>query len=148
MSPNLQAFLDTIATSEGTIGHGDDGYNVLVGGGLFNGYEDHPRINVYLPHLGIHSTAAGRYQILEHYYDVYKVQLALPDFGKDSQDAIAIQMIKECHALDDIEVGHIESAITKCASRWASFPGADYNQPEQKMSTLIAAYDKCGGKIA
>ncbi len=72
MTPNEKAFLDTISFSEGTYGKGDDGYNVLVGGSFFDGYDDHPRISVYLPSLNIHSTAAGRYQLLERYFDAYK----------------------------------------------------------------------------
>ena len=38
MNRNLKAFLDMIAVSEGTQDHGDDGYNVIVGGDLFEGY--------------------------------------------------------------------------------------------------------------
>lgn len=148
MNKNMIAFLDTIAKSEGTYGKGDNGYNVIVGGDLFHDYADHPRIAVNLPRLGIKSTAAGRYQILGRYFDVYKKQLKLPDFGKESQDKIAIQLIKECKAIDDIEAGRIESAIKKCASRWASFPSAGYGQREHKISTLILAFEEFGGVLA
>jgi len=147
MNDNLQAFLDVIATSEGTINVGDDGYNVLVGGGLFSSYADHPRVSVYLAHLGIHSTAAGRYQILEHYYDTYKVQLDLPDFDHESQDKIALQMIHECKATDDIVSGNFDEAVKKCCSRWASFPGANYGQHENKIETLRDVYVKSGGAL-
>src|SRR5579862_2838471 len=99
MTPNEKAFLDMISFSEGTYGKGDNGYNVLVGGSFFDGYDDHPRISVYLPSLNIHSTAAGRYQILERYFDAYKARLGLADFSPASQDAIALQMISECGAL-------------------------------------------------
>ena len=62
--PNVLAFLDMLAWSEGT-DHPrqptkDQGYDVVVGGGLFEGYADHPRRLVDLPRLGIKSTAAGR----------------------------------------------------------------------------------------
>lgn len=147
MSPQLKAFLDTIAFSEGTKGKGDDGYNVVVGGALFSPYDDHPRVSVNLPNLGIHSTAAGRYQILARYYDAYKKQLNLPDFSPASQDAIAIQLIKECRALDDIEAGRFGVAVVKCASRWASFPGAGYKQREHRLSTLQDAFLASGGVI-
>lgn len=151
-SKNLRAFLDMIAYSEGTDNGRQPtkyhGYDVLVGGGLFTGYSDHPRKLVRLPSLGISSTAAGRYQILARYYDVYKKQLGLPDFSPASQDKIAIQLIKECKAVDDIEAGRIESAINKCRSRWASLPGAGYGQHEHKMDTLITQYKKSGGVVA
>ena len=149
---NVLAFLDMIAWAEGTDNGRqptmDSGYDVLVGGGLFRGYSDHPRRLVDLPKLGIKSTAAGRYQILSRYYDHYKIQLKLPDFSPASQDRIALQLIRECKALDDIKEGLIEQATHKCRSRWASLPGAGYGQHEQKMDDLIAHYLAAGGKLA
>ena len=147
MNSNLKAFLDTIAHSEGTLGRGDDGYNVLVGGTLFTGYADHPRRLVDLGR-GLKSTAAGRYQILARYYDAYKKILDLKDFNHESQDAIAIQMIKEQGALSDVEAGRFERAIEKCRNIWASFPGAGYGQPERKLVHLKSAYTLAGGTFA
>lgn len=146
---NRDAFLYMIGMAEGTIQTrgSDNGYNVIVGGKLFFNYDDHPRVLVDLPNLDIHSTAAGRYQILEHNFDAYKAILNLPDFGADSQDAIALEMIKECHALDDIDVGQLASAITKCNSRWASLPGNDYSQRQVKLATLTAFYTDIGGTL-
>jgi muramidase (phage lysozyme) len=147
---NMQAFLSTIAFSEGTDNGRqatkDHGYDVLVGGGLFSSYKDHPRVLVMLPNLGIKSTAAGRYQILARFYDHYKAQLKLTDFSPASQDKIAIQLIKECNAMDDIEAGRIAEALTKCRSRWASLPGAGYNQHEHKMETLVAKFKEFSGE--
>jgi len=149
---NLVAFLDTLAYSEGTDKPGqptrDRGYDVLVGGGLFTGYADHPRKLIDLPRLGIKSTAAGRYQILARYFDVYKAQLKLPDFSPHSQDLIAIQLIRECKALDDVDAGRIADALGKCKSRWASLPGAGYGQHEHKIDTLIAVFKRRGGIVA
>jgi len=144
---NLIAFLDMIATSEGTINLGDNGYNVLVGGALFQGYADHPRIVVTVNSRGLKSTAAGRYQILARYFDAYKTQLSLPDFSPDSQDKIAIQLIKECKALNDIDEGRFNIAVKKCSSRWASLPGAGYGQHENTLENLRRVYAKKGGLI-
>jgi len=148
---NLPAFLDTIAFSEGTDKPGqptrDRGYDVLVGGGLFSGYADHPRKLIDLPRLGIKSTAAGRYQVLARYYDAYKKQLKLPDFSPTSQDKIAIQLIKECKALDDVNAGRIGDALHKCRSRWASLPGAGYGQHEHTTDRLISIYQTKGGVL-
>jgi muramidase (phage lysozyme) len=148
MTPNEKAFLDTIAFSEGTYGKGDDGYNVLVGGSFFDGYDDHPRISVYLPSLNIHSTAAGRYQLLEKYFDAYKSLLRVPDFSPPSQDAIAWQQIKECGAIDDIEAGDFGNAVVKCAHIWASLPGAGYGQHENKLQALSDFFAGVGGTLA
>lgn len=141
MSNNLKAFLDMIAYSEGTAGKGDNGYNVIVGGSLFHNYADHPRKLVSIPAWGVKSTAAGRYQILKRYFDAYKKTLNLPDFSPDSQDKIAIQMIKEQGALPDIEAGDVVAAINKCRNIWASFPGAGYNQHEHSLNLLVAYFD-------
>ena len=129
----------------------DNGYNVIVGsrpGGmlLFASYADHPRRLIKL-NAKLSSTAAGRYQILARYYDAYKITLKLPDFGPSSQDAIAIQMIRECQALADIEAGRVNVAISKCKRIWASLPGAGYGQPEHGAGVLVAAYQAAGGTI-
>lgn len=141
------AFLSMISHSEGTdIPGSDNGYNVLVGGTLFDSYADHPRKVVDLGR-GLKSSAAGRYQILARYYDVYKKQLGLPDFGHTSQDAIALQMIHECDALQEIEEGDLDAAIHKCRSRWASLPGAGYGQHENKSAVLHSAFLAAGGQL-
>lgn len=152
MTPNQQAFLDMIAHSEigeKMLSMSDNGYNILVGSTpqnmmVFNSYATHP--NVYNKKLN--STAAGRYQFLHKYWEFYRDLLKLPDFGHAAQDAWAIQLIYECHALDDIESGNLRSAITKCASRWASFPSAGYGQHENKYEDLKMAYLNAGGSIA
>ena len=80
LEPNLAAFLDMIAVSEigpKLLSKSDDGYNVVVGGTLFEDYSQHPSILVPLPKLGISSTAAGRYQLLRRYFVAYKKQLNL-----------------------------------------------------------------------
>lgn len=140
MNPNLKAFLDLIAFSEGTLYQGDNGYNVIVGGELFHDYSDHPRKKVYIKRIDDYSTAAGRYQIKARIFDFYKKAMNLPDFGPESQNRIAIRLIGECKAMADIEDGKIKEAITKCKSRWASFPGAGYGQNEHSMELLLKKY--------
>lgn len=139
-----------IAYSEGTDNGKqptkDHGYDVIVGGANFDGYADHPRKIVWIKQ-GLASTAAGRYQLLSRYWDAYRKQLNLSDFGPDSQDAVAIQQIKECKALDDIENGRIPLAISKCSHIWASLPGAGYNQHENDLGSLLAVYKKDGGTV-
>lgn len=151
MNTNLKAFLDTIAYSEGTDNGkqrtSNHGYDVLVGGDTFDDYSDHPRKLVWIkPKLA--STAAGRYQLLSRYWDFYKDALKLPDFGPDSQDAVAIQQIKESKALDYVKKGYFEQAITNCAHIWASLPGAGYAQHENSMASLEAYYKAHGGTVA
>lgn len=154
MNANRKAFLDMISRSEGTFGRGDNGYNVLFGGMLFQSYADHPRKKTYEKNDEFirngkkdFTTAAGRYQLLSKNYDAYKKKLNIPDFTPTSQDTIAIQQIKECKALNDIDVGNITAAIKKCAHIWASLPGAGYGQRENKIENLIAVYQTAGGTL-
>ena len=163
MSPNLHAFLGMIAWSElgpEILEQSDNGYDVLVGSTpddvhLFDSYADHPHKLVTLTikakdgtPMQVQSTAAGRYQILGRYADVYRMHLGLPDFGPESQDLIAIQMIRECRALGVIEAGDFDKAVALCASRWASLPKAGYGQHEQQIGDLRAAFVAAGGTLA
>lgn len=158
MSPNLKAFLDMIAFSEigpKLLAKSDNGYNVLVGGALFDDhgtpelfddYADHPRKVVALGR-GLKSSAAGRYQILTRNYDVYSKMLGLTNFSPASQDAIAIQLIKEQRALPDVEAGRFDEAVQKCRNIWASLPGAGYGQHENELTSLREAYIQAGGSL-
>lgn len=156
MSKNLRAFLDMIATSElgaRLLAASDNGYNVLVGSTgdhprLFSSYADHPRQLIDLPRLGIKSTAAGRYQLLARYFDPYKQQLGLHDFSPASQDAIAVQQIRERKALVYVEAGRFDDAVARCAATWASLPGATYGQHTNDLAALRQAYIKSGGTLA
>jgi muramidase (phage lysozyme) len=149
---NVCAFLDAIAFSEGTDNGrqrtNNHGYDVIVGGGLFTSYADHPRNLVALPSLGIKSTAAGRYQLLSRYFDAYKKTLGLKDFSPLSQDLIAIQQIRERKALQLIQAGQFEQAVRQVRYILASLPGAGYGQHEHKLENLLAAYRQAGGTVA
>jgi muramidase (phage lysozyme) len=142
----LHKFLALIAYSEGTSSSTitqDDGYDVIVSGvhgpERFDDYSEHPFASrePKLVRPGLYSTAAGRYQILLRYWKVYKQRLSLPDFGHDSQDAVAVQMLRERRALPLIEAGQIEQAVVACSAIWASFPGNDYQQNAHSMKALL-----------
>ena len=151
-SDNLKAFLDMIAYSEiGTelLKVSDNGYDVIVGSTpqkpiLFTNYSEHPRKY----QAAQNSDAAGRYQFMGRYWIPYKRQLSLPDFGPESQDIWAVQLIRECRAIDLIESGKFDAAVTACKSRWASLPGAGYGQHENKLEPLRQAYINAGGVLA
>jgi len=157
MTNNEKAFLDMIAHSEigdPLLAKSDNGYNVIVGStasnpNLFTSYADHPRKLIALGgKLNLKSTAAGRYQILARIYDYYKSFLQLPDFGKSSQDAIALHLIGERKARDPINLGQFELAVNRCATVWASLPGSLYGQHCNNIDDLKAAYLKAGGTVA
>lgn len=152
MPQNLKAFLDMLATSEigpALLTRSDNGYNVCVGSTpthpiLFSSYVSHPRRH----DATTNSDAAGRYQFMGRYWEHYRNQLQLPDFGPASQDRWCVQLIRECRALDSIEAGRFDEAIQLCRSRWASLPGAGYGQHENRLADLRQAYTTAGGKLA
>ena len=150
INPQRKAFLDMLAWSEGTDKPGqptkNHGYDVIVGGALFSDYSDHPRKLVTL-NPKLKSTAAGRYQLLSRWWDAYRKRLGLKDFSPASQDAVALQQIKERRALELIDAGDIRQAIDRCSNIWASLPGAGYGQFEHKADNLIAKFKEAGGTV-
>ncbi|EEF6484663.1 glycoside hydrolase family protein, partial [Salmonella enterica subsp. enterica serovar Lille] len=90
---------------------------------------------------------AGRYQLLSRWWDAYRNQLGLKDFSPKSQDAVALQQIKERGALPMIDRGDIRQAIDRCSNIWASLPGAGYGQYEHKIGDLIARFKEVGGVV-
>ena len=65
-------------------------------------------------------------------------QAAAERLLSESQDAAALQQIKERGALPMIDRGDIRQAIDRCSNIWASLPGAGYGQFEHKADSLIA----------
>ena len=63
---------------------------------------------------------------------------AWPERLSESQDAVALQQIKERGALPMIDRGDIRQQSTVAANIWASLPGAGYGQSEHKADSLIA----------
>ncbi|EOZ1526146.1 glycoside hydrolase family 24 protein [Enterobacter hormaechei] len=160
MHPNLRAVLDTISVTEGTSTHRltqNNGYDVIVTGmdkvpEVFTDYSDHPfakgRPGKVFNKAGQRSTASGRYQFLVKDWSHYRAQLGLKDFGPESQDKWAVQLIKERRAIADIVNGNIESAIKKICNIWASLPGAGYGQHEFSMEKVVEIYKSFGGSVA
>lgn len=157
---NIAAFLDMLAYSEGTANHPltkNRGYDVIVTGldgrpEIFTDYSDHPFAHGRPPKVfnrrGEKSTASGRYQQLYMFWPHYKKQLALPDFSPLSQDKLAIQLIRERGAIDDIRAGRIERAVSRCRNIWASLPGAGYGQREHSLEKLVTVWRTAGGVVA
>lgn len=144
-APAISAFLSLIGWSEGA------DYNTIVTGidgpSTFSDFSDHP----FAPQFSrppvivrrsplLESTAAGRYQLLYRYWVPYKAQLGLADYSPASQDAVALQQMKERGAMAMITVGDIQGAIAACSNIWASFPGNSYEQGGKSMGELLDQY--------
>ena len=93
------------------------------------------------------STGAGRYQLLSRWWDAYCKQLGLKDFSPKSQDAVALQQIKERGALPMIDRADIRQYPDRCSNIWASLPGAGYGCSEHKADSLIAKFKEAGGTV-
>ncbi len=150
---NRRAMLETIAYAEGTQKEG--GYYALFGwpakGRSFFSTLDHPRrMFPYTDKAGntIQTSAAGRYQITKTTFDDVAPRIGVRDFTPASQDAIALELIRQRGALPDVDAGRFADAISKIRRVWASLPGAGYNQPERDINTLALAYQRAGGNFA
>lgn len=148
-SPAISTFLSLISFSEGA------DYDTIVTGvdgpATFSDFSDHPFAPQFnrppvvfrLPAIPANeSTAAGRYQILYHWWRIYRVSLKLPDFSPASQDAYAIEQLRERGAIALIGTGDIAGAITVCSNIWASFPGNQYGQGGNTMNALLEKYQE------
>ena len=119
------------------------GYDVIVGGELFTDYSDHLRKRHAKP-----KTQINRRRTLPASFPLVgclRSSLAWKTSLR-SQDAVALQQIKERGALPMIDRGDIRQAIDRCSNIWASLPGAGYGQFEHKADSLIAKF-KAGGTV-
>ena len=122
--PNVSKYLSFLGSAEGA------DYNTIVGGSKFEDYSKHPGIVGVTTAEGP-STAAGKYQITKTTYDQYAKKLGITDFSPESQDKIALELIKDKGALEDVQKGDYDSANKKLGGVWASLPSSTYNQPKR-----------------
>ena len=157
---NVKAFLDTIRWCEGT--EGELGYRMLFGyhprvrpKNLFSDFSKHPNKAIRLPSgkdergktTYITSTAAGAYQILYRTYLDVNRKIIIKDFTPETQDKIAIQLIKQRGALDEVLRGEIEKAVFLCQNEWASLPNSKYGQPTKTIQGFLKKYEENFNKL-
>lgn len=161
-SANVRAFLETIARCEGTANQ-DDPYRVCYAyRHTIQSLADHPAITGEWKGEtlsdkmcsaaglgpGCVSTAAGKYQITRPTWKALKSRLGLPDFSPASQDAAAVELLREKGALDAIKRGDLVAAVAAARRTWASLPGAGYNQPERSLAWVQNQFTNAGGVLA
>ena len=141
-----KAFLDMLAWSEGLITDVRKPeimvMTSLLGGELFTG-ADHPH-QLSLCSINRRRTLPASFP---RWSGCLPQQLGLKDFSPKSQDAVALQQIKERGALPMIDRGDIRQAIDRCSNIWASLPGAGHGQFEHKADSLIAKFKEAGGTV-
>ena len=158
---NVKAYLDVIAASEGTSSSSItklDGYDVLVTGingpATFDDFLAHPFENgrqsivVRVGPPQLRSTASGRYQIILSTYKRLAAESGCTRFAPINQDALAIQLLKDCRAMQHLLDGEIAAATAAAAIVWASLPGAPYGQPEHDMTWVLNEFAAAIGRYA
>jgi muramidase (phage lysozyme) len=159
------AMLETVKLCEGTKNAGE--YGCLYGSTpgaprTFSDFSDHPRLAQRISAADQRWTsAAGAYQMMAvspiptggstrvNTWDVLQARLGLPDFSPASQDAAAVELLRECGALDRLAVGDLAGAVARARKIWASLPGANYaGQGMRTMAQVQAWFTGAGGYVA
>lgn len=141
-NPKVRAFLDTIAVAEGTAG--PEGYYTQFTGPQFSSFEDHPR----QIQCGVGATqrlcsdAAGRYQLLSPTWDRLAKKIGVRDFRPTNQDRVAVELIRERGALEDMEAGRFETAVGKLVRVWPSLKRLGGGSLEKSMPQLRSIYQQ------
>jgi len=161
-SSNIAAMLETIAQAEGTAGRGDPYRVCYAYAHTIASFADHPAItgewrgerlsDSMCAGAGLGpgcvSTAAGKYQIIKPTWLSLKKKLGLPDFSPASQDAAAIELLRQRGALGPLERGDFVGAVKAARKEWASLPGAGYRQGERSLAWLETRFTNAGGIVA
>lgn len=120
----LEAFLALIGHTEGA------DYNTLYGGKKFTDMSGHPG-----------GGPAGRYQMKQATFQEIQSRLGLKDFGPESQDKAAIELLREKGALPSVFKGDWKTAIAKLTPyTWSSLPGGA--EPRATMPQATAFLSK------
>lgn len=159
---NITAMLETIRRSEGTAGQADPYRVCYAYRHRIASLSDHPAVtgewrgeklsDAMCAGAGLGagcvSTAAGAYQIIKPTWLNLKAKLGLRDFSPASQDAAAIELLRQRGALGPLGRGDLAGAIKAARKEWASLPGAGYGQGERSYAWLEAIFTGAGGVLA
>ena len=137
-SPYVRAVLDMIAAAE--IGqdanNAQRGYNVAFGkNATFDSYAAHPGVRgEYIDKQGQRrtSSAAGRYQFLEGTVRDLQKRYGFSDFSPQTQDEMAVALMMDAGALDDILRGDL---MRHCLS---SVRGGPHFTPLRRVAGCMA----------
>lgn len=148
--PNVAAFLKAIAAAEG--GGYDFKYGALKGRSndrwRFTDMSTHPG-----PGVDGKTTAAGMYQITRPTWQHHGAKLGLRDFSPQTQDLIAVEILRSLGVIEAIKAGRIAGIMPKAARIWAALPKGPGQknhyplQPFMKFEKFLSAFVAAGGQI-
>jgi muramidase (phage lysozyme) len=152
--PNVAAFLRVMR--EGESAQDDRAYTMLVYGGHFSDFSDHPR-----QHFDIKThqyvadwrnappnsttSAAGVGQIVETTWNGLQKKYGFRDFTPATQELACVALMYEREAIDPLLAGDLDTAITRCRQEWTSLPGAAENH-RVSLAKAHFIYEQYGGK--
>lgn len=147
---NIQAFLKAIAEAEG------GGYDFKFG--AIKGKRNDPwRFTDFSTHPGAgyggKTTAAGMYQENIDTWGEMGGNMGLTDFTPETQDLIAVEILRVIGVAEKIKSGDINSALDKASHRWSSLPqgkgrsGFYPAQPSVSYETFESNYTSFGGTV-
>lgn len=149
--PNMQAFLKAIAAAEG------GGYDFRYG--AVRGRRNDPwRFTDFSTHPGAgrggRVTAAGMYQITRPTWREMSARMGLRDFSPDTQDLVAVEILRTIGAIDAVLRGDLAEVLDKASHRWSSLPrgkglpGRYPPQPSIAFETFERYCRDAGGVLA
>lgn len=137
---NRKRFLDFIARMEGTLDgpwKDIDPYRVGFGGRPIQDLTQHPNtLSAFTQTDGKQkqTSAAGKYQILGSTWERAAKKLGITDFTPESQDKVALELLRTRKALKYIDEGNFVEALKNAGPEWASLPTAP-DKYKQKRRT-------------
>lgn len=142
-NPNAQRYLRMLQQAEGTY-KGADGnpYAVAFGGETIADLSKHPKVLREFKQTdgkANKTSAAGAYQFLGSTWDDVAGKLGLQDFGPESQDLAALELIRRNGSLQDVLAGNFDKAVQRDGRTWASLPSSPYAQPRRSQGFIEQA---------
>jgi muramidase (phage lysozyme) len=72
------------------------------------------------------------------------------DFSPETQDLIAVESIRQIHAIDDVISGDLSTATSKASATWAALPNGPSLpnaalQPYMHYDKFVEAFREAGG---
>lgn len=147
---NVGTFLKFIYKAE-TGKTGIDAYRTTMGGAMVPVESlkgGHPRISAPFTQTdGVKNTSSafGAGQFMPKTWDPIAAKLGITDVTPESQDKVAIQLLKQRGVYEDVKAGNFTKAINGLGKEWASLPSSTYPQGKKTWEQASKIMQEVGG---